>query len=311
MPMPSKEQLGRILTRMGKFTAEDELNCGACGYRTCVEHAIAVHMGLAESEMCLPYSIEKLHKTVEQLNFSHQELASAQEALMQSEKLASMGQLAAGIAHEINNPLGVVLMYSHLLLEEAAGDELRDDLKLIVDEADRCKKIVSGLLDFARQNRVVRAPIDIGNLVDKTLRALPPPQGVEVEMGNALDDRIAELDRDQFVQLLTNLLTNAYTAMPQGGRLGIALEGDERDIAIKVTDTGIGIPKENLEKIFHPFFTTKQLGKGTGLGLAVTYGIVKMHRGSITCESNADPSQGPTGTTFTVVLPRKGEKNEL
>ena len=307
-PMPSKEELASILQRMGKFRPEDELNCGACGYETCIEHAIAVHMGLAESEMCLPYSIEQLHRTVEELNVSHQELASAQEALMQSEKLASMGQLAAGIAHEINNPLGVVLMYAHLLLEEAgANQDLREDLQMVVDEADRCKKIVAGLLDFARQNRVVRAPTDVRLLIDRTLRALPPPADIEIESDYHTSDTDAELDRDQIIQVLTNLLTNAYTAMPEGGRLAVVVEGDEHQLSIHIADSGIGIPPENREKIFHPFFTTKQIGKGTGLGLAVTYGIVKMHRGSIECTSNADPLEGPTGTTFTVVLPRKDE----
>ena len=311
LAMPSKKQLSKILARMGKLKPEDELNCGACGYKTCVEHAIALHMGLAESEMCLPYAIEQLHKTVDELHVSHQELASAQTALMHSEKLASMGQLAAGIAHEINNPLGVVLMYTHLLLEERGEEELREELRIIVDQADRCKRIVSGLLHFARQNKVARTPVEVTALVDRALRALPPPEGVEVEIVHQVADPVAELDSDQIVQVLTNLVTNAYTAMSSGGVLRITVDGDDRSISLKVTDTGVGIPRENLEKIFHPFFTTKQIGKGTGLGLAVTYGIVKMHRGSISCASNADPQEGPTGTTFSIVLPRQGEESEL
>ncbi len=307
MPMPSRGQLAEILQRMGKTKPEDELNCGACGYATCDEHATAVYMGLAENEMCLPYAIEQLHTTVDELNLSNQELASAQEALVQAEKLASMGQLAAGIAHEINNPLGVVLMYAHLLLEDAADNELREDLRMIAEEADRCKSIVSGLLDFARQNRVIRTPVDVNDLVVKTLRALPPPDGIEVRTECHLEDPIAELDKDQFIQVLSNLITNAYTAMPEGGTVTASLEGDSDSISLRLSDTGVGVPAENLEKIFHPFFTTKQIGKGTGLGLAVTYGIVKMHRGTIHCESNADPAAGPTGTTFTVTMPRQGE----
>jgi len=139
---------------MGKSAAVDELNCGACGYNTCREHALAIWKGLAESEMCLPYTIEQLHKTIDDLANSNNRLASTQEALMQSEKLASMGQLAAGVAHEINNPLGVVLMYAHLILDKY-GDHtaLKDDLHLIAEQADRCKKIVSGLLNFARRTR--------------------------------------------------------------------------------------------------------------------------------------------------------------
>jgi len=306
--MPSREELRAILARMGKHRPEDELNCGACGYDSCVEHAIAVHTGLAESEMCLPYTIEQLHSTVSELHTSHEELASAQEALMQSEKLASMGQLAAGIAHEINNPLGVVLMYAHLLLEDAPdGAESREDLATIVGEADRCKRIVAGLLDFARQNEVVRAPVDVADLVQRTMANLPPPDGIGVEVRREAVETTAELDRDQFVQLLTNLVTNAYTAMADGDQLTVTVADGDEAIVLEVEDTGTGIATEHLERVFDPFFTTKQIGKGTGLGLAVTYGIVKMHRGDIHCRSNADASAGPTGTTFTVTLPRTGE----
>jgi signal transduction histidine kinase/iron only hydrogenase large subunit-like protein len=310
LPQPSPTELARILARLGKRGPEDELNCGACGYRTCSEHALAVHGGLAEAEMCLPRTIEQLHQSVEEVQVSHRQLASAQEALMQSEKLASMGQLAAGIAHEINNPLGVVLMYTHLLLEETHDDEVRQDLQLVADEADRCKKIVSGLLHFARQNRVVRRPTDLGLLIDKAMRALKAPRGVEVAVHMDAADPVADLDRDQIVQVFSNLVSNAYTAMPEGGRLTIRVTGDDATLSLAVADTGIGIPRENQERVFHPFFTTKQIGKGTGLGLAITYGVVKMHRGTVTCQSNADPASGPTGTTFTVVLPRKGGTSE-
>ena len=310
-PMPA--DLDRIMQRLGKFRPEDELNCGACGYDTCREHAIAIHRGLAETEMCLPYTIDRLRKTVGDLAVSNQQLASAQEALMQSEKLASMGQLAAGIAHEVNNPLGVVLMYSHLLLEEcrqkgAAG--LSDDLAMIVEQADRCKKIVAGLLHFARQNKVLLAECDVGELIDRTLRATPPPDNVQLLVENRCTDPIAELDRDQMVQVLTNLVSNAYGAMPSGGRLTIRAEGDASTVQFSVTDTGIGIPPDNLKKIFEPFFTTKQIGSGTGLGLAVTYGIVKMHRGEIRVTSNADAPAGPTGSTFQVLLPRRGPRED-
>jgi len=305
VPAPSDEELASILARLGKVKPEDELNCGACGYDTCRDHAIAIYRGLAESEMCLPYSIDQLRKTIQELNLSHEQLANAQEALMQSEKLASMGQLAAGIAHEVNNPLGVVLMYAHLLLDEASTNKaLREDLSMIAEQADRCKKIVSGLLNFARQTKVLVEPIDLRELVDRSLRSAPAPGNVTTEVEPALENPIAELDPNQITQVLTNLLSNAYAAMPDGGALTVRLEGDESSIRFVVSDTGIGIPQENQSKIFEPFFTTKQIGRGTGLGLAVTYGIVKMHRGDIQVASNADPAAGPTGTTFTVTLPR-------
>ena len=145
IPVPFEEEIQQILARMGKIDPADELNCGACGYDTCREHAIAIFKGLAESEMCLPNTIEKLRRTIQELAVSNDQLASTQEALMQSEKLASMGQLAAGIAHEVNNPLGVVLMYAHLMMEQCENDcQLQQDAQMGVQQADRCKKIVAG-----------------------------------------------------------------------------------------------------------------------------------------------------------------------
>lgn len=307
---PGEEEITTVLRDLGKYEPEDELNCGACGYDTCREHAIAILVGLAETEMCLPRTIGRLHSTVRELAESHRELASTQEALMHSEKLASMGHLAAGIAHEVNNPLGVVLMYAHLLLDEFGEDAgMSGDLRTIAREADRCKKIVSGLLDFARQTKVLRQPVHIADLVERTCRALPPPSGVRLRIAEATLDPIAEVDPDQVTQILTNLVTNAYGAMPGGGEVLVEVGGDMESVYLSVIDTGVGIPPENMDRIFEPFFTTKQIGKGTGLGLAVVYGIVKMHNGDIQVRSNADPSVGPTGTTVRVRLPRRAPDN--
>ncbi len=305
IPMPMVDEIAQILSRMGKFRPEDELNCGACGYDTCCEHATAIYRGLAESEMCLPYMIDQLRRTIQELAVSNEQLAGAQAALFQAEKLASMGQLAAGIAHEVNNPLGIVLMYAHLLLQEYEGQsELREDLSMIVDQADRCKKIVSGLLHFARQNKLVLQSTDIREMINHTLRAMRIGDNYEIRVEHQLETNLAELDRDQIIQVLTNLISNAQAAMPGGGTLAICTGGSEEEAKISVSDTGHGIARDNLSRIFEPFFTTKQIGMGTGLGLAVTYGIVKMHRGDINVESNVDPAAGPTGTTFTVTLPR-------
>ncbi len=304
--LPEKEVIREILARMGKEKPEDELNCGACGYDTCVDHAIAIHKGLAESEMCLPYTIQQLQNSLRKLKSSHEELASTRQALVQSEKLASMGQLAAGIAHEVNNPLGVVLMYAHLLLDECPEESLRKDLGMIAEQADRCKKIVSGLLHFARQDKVVRTPTDVTKLIEQCLQSAPKHENVVLTVENNMGDPVAEIDHDQILQVLVNLVGNAYQAMPEGGELSLSTREDEEHFTIRIRDTGTGIPEENLNKIFEPFFTTKQIGKGTGLGLAVTYGIVKMHRGNIRVESNADPAVGPTGTTFILTLPRTG-----
>jgi two-component system NtrC family sensor kinase len=303
--LPTEKQLRKVLERMNKFSEEDELDCGACGYESCRDHAEAVWQGLAEVEMCLPYAVEELRKTVDELQESNRSLETTKEALVKSEKLASMGQLAAGIAHEVNNPLGILLLHANLLLEDCEGDEaVTEDVRLIVDQANRCKKIIAGLLNFARQSRVVRQPTDLSALVGEVLRTLPTDAGVLLTVDDRLVDPVAELDADQIVQVLTNLITNAQHAMPDGGHITVTLDGTEENVMITVADEGCGIPPGNLDKLFSPFFTTKQVGKGTGLGLAVSHGIVKMHRGQISVESNADPQLGPTYTTFSIVLPR-------
>ncbi len=309
IPVPFEEEIRMILARMGKYDSQDELNCGACGYPTCREHAVAIFKGMAESEMCLPYTIERLRRTVEELGDRNLQLASTQEALMHSERLASMGQLAAGIAHEVNNPLGVVLMYAHLLQEQQGkSSELSEDLRMIAEQADRCKKIVAGLLDFARQNKVVLEAEDLVGIVGQSVKSVPRPDNVELDIQVQADQTTAQVDRDQLQQVFTNLLSNAYAAMPDGGRMSVTILDKGESIELRFRDTGWGISKDNQAKIFEPFFTTKQIGKGTGLGLAVTYGIIKMHRGDIRVESNDDPQQGPTGTTFIVQLPRRGQQ---
>ena len=181
---PSREEISKILARMGKVKPEDELNCGACGYDSCVQHAIAIHLRLAETEMCLPYTIDKLRDTVKQLAVSHQQLVSTQEALMHSERLASMGQLAAGVAHEVNNPLGIVLMHAHMLLEQAEKfPEWREDLDMIAEQADRCKKIVVRLLHFARQNKAVFRMVDLCKLMQRAVKAYPFPANIQARSG--------------------------------------------------------------------------------------------------------------------------------
>jgi len=301
--------LKEILERMGKHGEKDFLNCGACGYHTCLDHARAIYAGLADSEMCLPNTIEQLRTAYGELEESHRSLEDAQEALEKSTRLASMGQLAAGIAHEVNNPLGILLLHANLAMEEAEEHcQLHEDLATIVDQANRCKRIISGLLNFARQSRVVRQPTDLAELVQKVLHTLPVSEGVQMEVEDRLTDPVAEIDSDQIVQVLSNLLSNGQHAMPDGGRVVVTLTDTPDEVVIEVADTGVGIPEENMSRLFDPFFTTKQVGMGTGLGLAITHGIVKMHRGQITVESNADPQAGPTGTTFTVRLPRYEEQ---
>ncbi|MBI9036697.1 MAG: 4Fe-4S binding protein [Bacteroidales bacterium] len=303
--LPSREEIDKVLVSIGKITPKDHLNCGACGYDTCEEHAIAIVEGLAENEMCLPYTIEKLHKSINDLNFSNEKLASTRQALKQSEKLANMGQLSAGIAHELNNPLGVITMYSNILLEEAnENDSMKKDLELIVEQSSRCKNIVGGLLNFARKNQVNLTETNMISFTKNSIKSIIKPETINVVFNSKLNDPIAMIDTDQMMQVLTNLEKNAIEAMNEGGTLKIELNGNNNEIEFKISDSGVGISKENMDKIFTPFFTTKELGKGTGLGLPLIYGIVKMHKGQISVNSNANPDNGPTGTSFKIVIPR-------
>ncbi|MBN2519386.1 MAG: 4Fe-4S binding protein [Bacteroidales bacterium] len=308
---PTDEEIEKVLIRMGKIDENDHLDCGACGYDTCREHAIAIINGLAETEMCLPYTIEKLHKSIKDLEVSNQQLASVQQTLKQAEKLATMGQLSAGIAHELNNPLGVLIMYSNILLEETNKDSQQyDDLILIVEQANRCKKIVSGLLNFARKNQVNPKEINLVELIQQCFNSVIIPKNIKLNFLRKLSNQNAILDFDQIIQVITNLMKNAIEAMPNGGELTVELVEIFDDIKIIVKDTGVGIAKEDIDKLFEPFFTTKGIGFGTGLGLATAYGIVKMHKGQISVESNADKDRGPTGTTFEIKLPRNGMNYE-
>jgi len=302
---PEQSKIDEVHRSMGKTEPNDFLNCGACGYDTCEHYAEAVVEGLAETEMCLPYAIEKLHNSVEELNVSNYKLADTKQALKQSEKLASMGQVSAGIAHELNNPLGIITLYSSILKEEIdENNPLFEDIKMIEEQAERCKNIVGGLLNFARKNQVKLSNTNLPEFIDNSLKSILIPDNILVKVENYLKKDIVQLDKEQMIQALTNLEKNAVEAMPEGGELKIELSDANGGVKIKISDTGVGIEKDNLEKIFTPFFTTKEIGKGTGLGLPLVYGIIKMHKGKVNVKSNADKQKGNTGTTFIVTIPK-------
>jgi nitrogen-specific signal transduction histidine kinase len=305
LPTPSVNEIRAELEKMGKYDAKDFLNCGACGYESCEEHAVAIIEGLAEIEMCLPMTIDKLHNSINDLAVTNEKLVTVQQALKQSEKMASMGQLSAGIAHELNNPLGVVIMYSNILLDELPRNAAAySDLKLVVEQANRCKKIVGGLLSFARKNQVNPVEVSLERILRQAMDAMiiPPNIQVDLDIESVRQDKVW-LDAEQIIQALTNLFKNAIEAMQEGGTLRIMVMHDNSSVQFHISDTGTGIREEDMDKIFEPFYTTKGIGKGTGLGLATTYGIVKMHNGQISVTSNADPGKGQTGTTFIVTLP--------
>jgi two-component system NtrC family sensor kinase len=240
-----------------------------------------------------------------------QKLSDAQRQVYQSQKLAAVGQLAAGVAHEINNPLTGVLTYSSFLLKRAADKpEFKDDLEVIVRETQRCRGIVKGLLDFSRQSPPEKHPSDINEVIERAIRIVHAQlvaHRVEIQKHLATDLPLINADANQIQQIIVNLLLNANDAIGESGgtvALATALKtnGDApqtqaQEIEIRVRDTGCGIPAADLERIFEPFFSTKGK-KGTGLGLAVAWGIVEKHNGRIEVESEVGK-----GTTFRVVLP--------
>jgi len=242
-------------------------------------------------------------QVAESFNTMLDTLHDTQDQLVHSEKLASLGQLAAGVAHELNNPLATILLYSETLSKELPDDNpTQDDLETIVSETKRCKRIVSDLLNFARQNQVIAQPTDIHAIIQNLLDMAPRRvKTVPVEFVTDLDPNlpIIEGDPSQLRQVLLNLMTNAVESMPDGGTVTLRTRKTPPGmITIDIEDTGMGIPPENLSKLFTPFFTTKPIGKGTGLGLAIVYGIIKMHRGQIHASSKVNE-----GTTFTITLP--------
>jgi two-component system NtrC family sensor kinase len=230
-------------------------------------------------------------------------LERTQQELMHKEKLASMGQLAAGVAHEINNPLGTILLFSDVMYKESSDDDPhREDLKMIINEATRCKNIVADLLNFARQQEILAEETEVHHLLRQVIRGVQlQPLFEKVEIVQRFDPELPSIQADsaQLQQIFVNLLNNAAEAMAGGGTILIETrQSDEHWVEIKISDTGCGIPEENLGRLFTPFFTTKAHGKGTGLGLSIVYGIIKMHRGQIAVKSELDK-----GTTFTITLP--------
>ena len=231
-----------------------------------------------------------------------------QQQIMKSERLATLGQLAAGVAHEINNPLGAILMFSHLSLEEMeAEDPRRKNLEKVAAEASRCKDIVRRLLDFARQSEPNVEEADANEILRRTLSVLQnQAQFQNIKITTTLSTSLpkAMMDSGQIQQVFTNIILNAAEAIDGQGEVTIATRIAESGdfIEIEFKDTGCGIPHENLDKIFDPFFTTKEVGRGTGLGLAVSYGIIARHRGTI--EVKSSPGKG---MTFIVRLPLKAE----
>ena len=303
LPKPTKEEIEEILKKVNKFKKEDELNCGSCGYNTCREKAVAVYQGLAEIEMCLPYLIDQLQKM-------NRELMQAQQRMIMAARLSSMGEIAAGVAHEINNPLSGVLTYLKLMekkfsetsIESLNIPNLLKYVKTMESETARCSEIVKNLLEFARPTEAERELTSLEDIIRKTLLLVKHQiqlQGIEIiEEYQPYLPKITA-DAKQIQQVFLNLFINSAQAMSNGGKLFIKVKTDNnKHIITEVTDTGCGIPKENINKVFDPFFTTKLDKKGTGLGLSVVYSIIQRHNGNIEVTSKVGE-----GTTFTIKFP--------
>ena len=422
---PTELQIREILAELGKTRPEDELNCGACGYPTCREKAIAVFRGLAENKMCLPYLISELEKTNEELaalkdynknivdsiaegiivvdsncvittfndaggrvtklsqgrgpvlnspldlalpklgteefmkilrntiesgepaqlanhnyDFNGESITvnikiyplrngsgtkhgaviitedvteriKLENQLRQADKLSALGQMAAGVAHEINTPLTIISGYTELLLRElkALGVQgATEKLKMVSEEVDRIAEIVRNLLRFARPSKISSDHCSVNECVRRTLALVERQmayRGIALEMHLCDSEPVVIADAGELEQVFLNIVLNAIQAMPSGGYLRVASStADSRSgsggpqVSIEFQDTGCGIPGENLTRIFDPFFTTKEVGKGTGLGLSVSYGIVQKYGGSISVASKLGK-----GTTFIVRLP--------
>ena len=242
------------------------------------------------------------------------ELEKTQLQLLQAEKMSSLGKLAAGVAHQINNPLGGITLFAKLMLEEYDLPEaVRSDLMRILKDAERCRDTVKELLEFTRQTRHLLQPHDINEAISRTLFLLENQSlfhNIEIEklFGEQLPP--VQTDVQQLNHLFMNIILNAAQAMKGKGRLSIRTfrESDRDEIGIEIADSGPGIPPEVLPRIFEPFFTTKEEGAGTGLGLSLAYGIVENQRGRISAHNN--PSGGAVFTIKFPIAEREQQEDE-
>jgi len=257
---------------------------------------------------------QKLQETIYQLRETEMELNARMEAqrlaenrLVQAAKLAAVGEMAAGIAHELNNPLTSVTGFAELVMDEMSEESpSRADMDLVLREARRARDVVRRLLDFARQSESARASTSLNRIVEDVVtltRHLIHTNGVELKLTTQDDLPWVSMDENQIKQVVLNLVHNALQAMPGGGEMEIKTAERKKigrdGVIVSVKDNGIGISPEDQTRIFEPFFTTKADRGGTGLGLSVTYGIISDHGGEIELIS-----QPGTGSTFTVWLPK-------
>jgi PAS domain S-box-containing protein len=251
---------------------------------------------------------EALQERAQELQEAYDRLKATQAQLIQSDKLAAVGQLAGGVSHEINNPIGIILGFAQSIVKRIGEDDpLYTPLKSIEREAIRCKKLVGDLLTFSRTGKTQTEPIDINQTVNETLSLIEAQAKVkDIEIAREYETGLPYItvNKNQIQQVIVNICNNAIDAIPGGGRITITTKRMEQQIAIEISDTGAGMTAEVKKHIFEPFFTTKEIGKGTGLGLSLCYEIIQKHQGTITVESEAGQ-----GATFAIKLPEsRGSK---
>ena len=241
----------------------------------------------------------------------HQELEATHHQLVQAEKIASLGRMAAGVAHEINNPLAGILIYAELLARELAQDApIRENVEVIINQTMRCQQIVNRLLDFSRQSLGEKKLLDVNEILHRCVELVRHQAFFHnIKIKEDLDAGLPQIvgDPGQLQQVFTNLLLNAADAISGAGKITLSSRAawHGSGVILQFCDSGCGIPEEIRDKIFEPFFTTKPPGKGTGLGLSIVYGVIQRHGGSIQAYS---PPEG--GTIFTVTLPLESAEPE-
>jgi two-component system NtrC family sensor kinase len=228
-----------------------------------------------------------------------------QQQIMKSERLATLGQLAAGVAHEINNPLGTISIYTQMIRDELGkdNDSCRESLQVVMKQTNRAGRIVKDLLEFARQSEPEMRVLNINDILRKAITITTHPAELQnIRLATNLASELPDIkgDSDKLQQVFVNIIVNAIHAMPEGGELNFdtRISDDSKGIEIEISDTGCGIPQEHLSKLFDPFFSTKSTGEGTGLGLSVSLGIVQRHNGTIDVKSKVGE-----GSTFIVRFP--------
>ena len=266
-----------------------------------------------KAEEALRESHRQLEKALASLQTKREEITVMSQQLWQAAKLASVGELAASIAHELNNPLATVsLRVESLLSQTAADDPRRRQLEVVEQEVDRMAGLVANLLQFSRRGQPQASTVDVADDLVKTLELMQHnlrTRRIEVVQEFSTDVPVIQADRQLLRQVFLNLLTNASDAMPDGGTLSLrvtpgSLEGGRRAVVIEFADTGVGILPEHLRRVMEPFFTTKEEGKGTGLGLAICRRAVQEHGGAIQITSEVGK-----GTTVRIVLPIENGAN--